>query len=318
MSPDAELRRLNLNLLPVLNALLRTRSVSRTAASLELAQSSVSASLKRLREAFGDELLAQGPSGTTLTPRARALQVPLASLMEQLRRDVLQTSFDEATSRRAFRIASTDYVAAVLGPYVAQALADRAPGLTVQFLEVRPSCVDDLDAGEVDVVLGPRHDLNALLQRAPTPHPIERTLLWTDDLVGVARREGPPPPETLDDYLAAPHVTFSLSTTWSGNSEAALLGERANEKRDRVFVPSIMAIPWLVLRSGCLGTVPESMWKLFCDTTTEGLTKFPLPFEVPPLRFELLWLARFSATPGHAWFRELILTAIRDSDLLDS
>ena len=196
-------------------------------------------------------------------------------------------------------------------------LADRAPGLTGQFLEARPSCIDDLDAGEVDVVLGPRHELDALLQRSPTPHPIERQLLWTDDLVGVARRDGPPPPATLDDYLAAPHVTFSLGTTWSGNSEAAMLGERAAEKRDRVFVPSIMAIPWLVLRSGCLGTVPESMWKLFCDVTTDGLTKFPLPFDVPPLRFELLWLARFSDTPSHAWFRALILAAITENDLIE-
>ncbi|MEM1414199.1 MAG: LysR family transcriptional regulator [Myxococcota bacterium] len=317
MSPDAELRRLNLNLLPVLNAVLRTRSVSRAAVQLELAQSSVSASLKRLREVFDDELLVQGSNGPTLTPRARELQVPLASLMEQLRRDVLRPTFDEATTRRAFRIASTDYVAAVLGPRVAEMLAERAPGLTVQFVEVGPSCVDDLDSGELDVVLGPRHEHDALLRRFPTPHPVDRKLLWTDDLVGVARREGPPPPATLDEYLASPHVAFSLSTTWSGNAEAALLGERAEEKRDRVFVPNVMAIPWLVLRSGCLGAVPESIWKLFCEATSDGLVKFPLPFDAPPLRFELLWLRRFTKTPSHTWLRELIFRSITENDLIE-
>jgi Bacterial regulatory helix-turn-helix protein, lysR family len=53
----ARLRRVNLDLLPVLYELLRTRSVTRTARSFGMTQPAVSRALRQLRAAFEDELL---------------------------------------------------------------------------------------------------------------------------------------------------------------------------------------------------------------------------------------------------------------------
>lgn len=50
-------RRLDLNLLVVLDALLREHSVSKAAKQLNLSQPAVSSALSRLREYFNDEIL---------------------------------------------------------------------------------------------------------------------------------------------------------------------------------------------------------------------------------------------------------------------
>jgi DNA-binding transcriptional LysR family regulator len=52
-------KQLDLNLLVVFSALMETRSVTRTAERLGLTQPAASASLRRLRAFFGDELLVQ-------------------------------------------------------------------------------------------------------------------------------------------------------------------------------------------------------------------------------------------------------------------
>ena len=56
----------DLNLLRAFDALLRERHVTRAAERLEMSQSSMSASLAKLRDVLGDELLMR--SGTGLVP----------------------------------------------------------------------------------------------------------------------------------------------------------------------------------------------------------------------------------------------------------
>jgi len=54
------LRRANLDLLPMLSALLRTRSVTASARELGVSQPAVSKALRQLREMFGDDLITSG------------------------------------------------------------------------------------------------------------------------------------------------------------------------------------------------------------------------------------------------------------------
>jgi DNA-binding transcriptional LysR family regulator len=56
-----------------LAVLLREQSVTRAAEKLDVSQPAVSAALSRLRSLLDDELMVRGPSGISLTPRAREL-----------------------------------------------------------------------------------------------------------------------------------------------------------------------------------------------------------------------------------------------------
>lgn len=67
------LRRLDLNLLVVFDALMTDRNVTRAAARIGLSQPAMSNALSRLRAFFKDELFVRGPDGMRPTPRAMDL-----------------------------------------------------------------------------------------------------------------------------------------------------------------------------------------------------------------------------------------------------
>ncbi|WP_288463100.1 LysR family transcriptional regulator, partial [uncultured Pseudomonas sp.] len=71
------LRRLDLNLLVTLDALLAELNVTRAARRLNLAQPTVSLQLGRLRQVLDDPLLLPGPRGMRPTARAESLREPL-------------------------------------------------------------------------------------------------------------------------------------------------------------------------------------------------------------------------------------------------
>ena len=71
---------LNLNLLTVLDAVLRERSVTGAAARLGLSQPAVSASLARLRRHFDDPLLVRNGNAYDLTPLGHSLAEALVPL----------------------------------------------------------------------------------------------------------------------------------------------------------------------------------------------------------------------------------------------
>ena len=71
---EVDLRKADLNLLVVLNALLDERSVSRAATRLGMSQPAASRALGRLRALFSDRLLVDGPGGYLLTARAEGMR----------------------------------------------------------------------------------------------------------------------------------------------------------------------------------------------------------------------------------------------------
>ena len=76
---EVNLAGLDLNLLPVLEALLRLRNVTRAAAEVGLSQPAMSRALARLREIFDDPLLVRIGGGLAPTPAAEALQPKVAA-----------------------------------------------------------------------------------------------------------------------------------------------------------------------------------------------------------------------------------------------
>ena len=67
----AGLRDVDLNLLLLFQHLLEDRNISSVARRLDLSQPAVSNALRRLRQAFGDELFVRTAQGMQPTPRAQ-------------------------------------------------------------------------------------------------------------------------------------------------------------------------------------------------------------------------------------------------------
>ncbi|MEK1949364.1 MAG: LysR family transcriptional regulator, partial [Ensifer adhaerens] len=118
---------IDLNLLVVLDALLTERHVSRAAVRLNKSQPAVSHALARLRELFDDPLLVR--HGGRLEPTIRALELAprLVEAMGRVRSLLAPAGFDPATERHVFRLAMSDYGAAVLLPKLMATLRAEAP-----------------------------------------------------------------------------------------------------------------------------------------------------------------------------------------------
>ena len=86
-----DLKGVDLNLLPVLDALLRQRSATRAARELDMSQSTLSSALGRLRQQLGDELFVRTGRGLRPTSRAAALAGPVADILDRVRDQVLAT-----------------------------------------------------------------------------------------------------------------------------------------------------------------------------------------------------------------------------------
>src|SRR3546814_11521018 len=121
MNNTDALRRLDLNLLVTLDALLAEHNVTRAAERLHLSQPSVSVHLARLRDFFGDPLLLPGPRGMRPTARADELREPLRQALAALEQAVAPSAFfDPAQASQTWPIAAFDYGAfTILRPALA-------------------------------------------------------------------------------------------------------------------------------------------------------------------------------------------------------
>src|SRR5438128_2026401 len=171
---------MNLNLLPVLDALLAERNVSKAGARLGLSQPAVSNALAQLRGVLGDPLLVRGPKGMVPTERALALAGPLRSALQALQTGLEpSTSFDPKTAERGFTILTNDFVALAMLPRLLARLQREAPGVRLQVRAWQEHRIPaDLERGEADLLVG-------FYRRLPPAHLDAE--LFDDRLVAVVR-----------------------------------------------------------------------------------------------------------------------------------
>ena len=78
------LRNIDLNLLPVLHALLEEECVTQASKRVHLSQSATSAALNRLRKTFGDQILVRDGQRMKPTPKAQQLRESVRLVLDDL------------------------------------------------------------------------------------------------------------------------------------------------------------------------------------------------------------------------------------------
>lgn len=130
------IRNKNLNLIPILQSLLNEESVVRAADAMGLSQPAMSGALARLRELLNDSLLVRSGRTMQLTPRAKELKAQVDSLCAQIDVVFQPDTFDPLTARESFRVAAPDYLAFQLTRFLLPLLAEQAPGIHIQIVDV--------------------------------------------------------------------------------------------------------------------------------------------------------------------------------------
>ncbi|WP_439814370.1 LysR family transcriptional regulator [Zavarzinia sp. CC-PAN008] len=301
MEPGDGLRGINLNLLPMLSALLRHRNVTRASVELNLTQAAVSNGLRRLRAHFGDALLVREGRRMRLTERAIALQPALEASLTSVRQVIGRGAFDPATTTRRFRIATADYVAAIVGPPLAARLGRAAPSASVQFSVARRESSELLRAGRIDLIVGPRPVLATVVDDSAS---FATAPILTEPFVVIVRRDDPAAATGLDEqgYFARAHATFNLDLSLPASLEVLYLRERGLQQVDRVVVSEFVNLPLIVAQSDCIALIPQSLARLYA--LRFDLAVLPSPIAVPDMVLTMMWHRRVDGDPGHAWLRD--------------
>ncbi|WP_238889788.1 LysR family transcriptional regulator [Achromobacter insuavis] len=293
MQPVNNLRAIDLNLLVVLDALLHERNLTRAAARLPMSQPAMSHALARLRALLGDPLFHRTRGGLRPTPHALALEAPLRDVLAQVRRLLAGAVFEPAASRRAFRLAMSDYGASVLLPPLMRRLRRDAPGID---LEISYASRSGMIAGVADGQL----DL-ALAVFGETPAEIQRAVLFEESFVCVADAAAGLP-STLADYLARPHVLVAASQDQRAAEVDAALARIGQSRRVALRLPHWTAAPAVLAGTDLVLTVARRA----VEPPPAGLTVGPVPFAIAPLGFEMIWHQRADADAGLGWLRALL------------
>ncbi|MTV40053.1 LysR family transcriptional regulator [Duganella radicis] len=294
----------NLNLLRSLDVLLETRNLTLAAEMLGLTQSALSRQLAQLRVQYGDPLLIREGQRFLLTQRAQAMRGPLKAVLASLDSVLDGPGFEPATCSRTFSIAGSDYLAEHMLPPLAEALHAQAPHARLDFRLWEPGYYRLLSDEGVDLVA----TIADLL-----PENLHGRAMGEDRAVCLMRAGHPLARQTitLAEYVAAAHLRISGGSDRDGVIEQALA--RHGMRRDvRLSVPFFSAALRLIGQQNLLLTVPEHMAIKFASAAP--LAWQPLPFEVPPYRYWLLWHARNHHDSAHQWFRQRMFDVLHRFD----
>jgi hypothetical protein len=296
---------LDFNLLKVLDALLKTESVSRAAVRLNVTQSAVSHALKRLRDIFQDPLLVRDGAVMRVSARGLALRAPLERAMVDIHALIsVAGDFDPARSRRTFRLAMSDAMTIEGLPSIVQWVRREAPGIDISVETGGPvrSCLLLTD-DKADLALG--------VFPSATPG-LRRQELYRDELVCIVDRANPRLAGgvlTAQAYLDSPHVTVAASSD-SGIQLDDILRSMGMERRILASVPHYLAIPALIAGTDLVAHSRRKLLEVFRSSQELMIVPIPVPFPVPALVFEQVWHERHMLDPGQVWLRGVVKRAL--------
>ncbi|ANC03662.1 LysR family transcriptional regulator [Pseudomonas putida] len=297
------LRRLDLNLLVTLDALLSEHNVTRAAQRLHLAQPTVSVQLARLRELLEDPLLLPGPRGMRPTARADALRAPLRQALEALQLAIAAPQpFDPAAARQTWRVAATDYSAStILLPALAR-LRSAAPGTRLAVLDLQPSALlRQAELGEIDMAFHIARQVPAELRQRSLF--VERyVLVGRVDHPGLRRKP------TLKQFCALEQVIVSPDGGGFHGPTDAALAAQGLARNVVLSVPHFMLLAAVLVGSDLVAMLPQRL-----VVSDPRLKVVEAPLAVQGFEMLMLWPERVHRDPGHRWLRQVIVDALQQN-----
>lgn len=294
---EKHLSAVDLDLLPVLDALLRRRNVTHAGKEIGLSQPAMSRALGRLRHLFDDPLLLRQAGGFALTPKAQRLAPQVAAALERVRALFRDAPFNPKAEVRAIRLVGADAQTLLLMPEVMRRLSREAPAVTVAVEGYGPETVMRMQQGLIDFAFA--------VASSPLPPGVESMLLGTDRPMLVMRRGHPMSagPVTVEDCARFPHTAVSIFDDGQSEIDAALAAHGLS-RTIALRTPWFAAALAVVGTTDCVATLSESLAHRFADTF--GLVTMPSPLIAEPFAVTLVWDRIRSTDPALVWFRELV------------
>lgn len=304
-----DIKRSDLPMLLSLDALLDELNVTRAARRLNISQSALSGQLARLRDLFDDPLLVPSENGRGMvpTPRAIELRPRLGEALAQLKMAVTDVAtFEAASARRTFVVASNDSVFTIIGLHALVAVvAERNPQLRIAVVPAGDGMlVERMERGEIDLFLG---DVDKV------PESLKLRFLLSDGFRMAQGKQHPRGrrPATLDEYCQLRHVMVSQRAQFHSPIDD-VLADIGCSRQIAVVVPSYNQVALVLAHTECVASLPRQLLERYAST----LDILPLPFEVPRFNLAMAWHPRAQHDDALRWLRDSFLQALPTAEVV--
>ena len=297
------LRSIDLNLLPIFEAVMETRQYSKAAERLAMSQPAMSAAVKRLRDTLDDPLFVRTSKGVVPTPKAEMLYQDICGALTQLRQGLsMQKGFDPSAQPHSFRILSSDYFEFVLLPQLIETVEQDALQIRFDLKPILEDSTKQLIHAQADVMLD--------------AFPIEDDRLHCEvvteeTLVVVARKQHRwlKHPITVQNFFNATHAVLPNRGRLLP-LDKILDTPHMQKRKVGVQVTQYISLLAAVANSEYIATVPLHLAERYADAL--GLAVYDFPIDVPPIPIYMMWSKAFDHDPANKWLLAQLRDVIQD------
>lgn len=293
------LRDVDLNLLTVFDAVMKTRSITGAARSLGMSQPAVSNAVSRLKTTFNDELFVRYGRGIQPTSRAFQLCGVVRHALQMVQNELPGGGFDPLSSERQFTLCVASPLDIKIIPSILDGVKYAAPHVRLAFnssfsdgVEKQPSL------READFLICYEEDNRPKFKRMP---------LFDDAMVLVTGNDHPgfDAPLTMDDFynqqhaVVSPEYYCSFSSPWYGTQD--------KQKSIAYYGMAITCVLNVVSQTQLVAVAPQ--WLVESVSNSLGLKAFALPFIKKHRTCFLSWHSTVEQDKGHLWIQDLIASS---------
>jgi len=298
------IRTRNLNLIPLLRALLEEGSVAAAADKSGLSQPAMSGALARLREEFDDPLLVRVGRSMQPTPFALKIQPRVVELCAEMEALFEPEVFDPATATSFFRIAAPHYLSLLLMNKWLEKLAVEAPKVRIDFVDVPVDLPHWLGNASIDAAVCGDFGLWEELRKSPAYN--DRATAVVSSNHPLAGREI----VSKDDLAQFPSVgtIYNASFPFSTGARDSLVGIPSFDSPSQLNAMTQFCSLILATKTQLVARAPGALahWM----TQVLPLVVLEISDEETEFSTSIFWSVITDASPPHQWLRQSICEAL--------
>jgi len=296
------LRKLDLNLLVIFEAIYSAANISHAAKQLGMSQPALSNALSRLRVLMDDPLFVARRRGVEATVKARQMIDPVREALGIIKGQLNTPDIDLASYRRHFRVLLADPIEPIVMPPVLRLIAAQAPGVSIEScLLASPDFSAQLRDGSIDLACY-SYPFNA-------PDTITLPICAVDTVV-IGRRGHPDIGDALDlaTYARLGHVALVPELRAMLHIDKDLAARQV-PRRIVCMVNKVGSIAPLVERTDLIGQLPR--WFAAEIARNYNVEVHALPLKISEQYVYMIWHSKNESDPGLCWLRDAMMAAVR-------
>lgn len=301
------MRKADLNLLVIFDAIMREGSMTRAAEQLAMTQPAVSNAVSRMRLTWNDPLFIKQGRGIVPTPHAQLMWQQARTHLDHLRAMANPESFNSASARRIFRIGTANLNAGLLWRGLRQQAEQFAPGIGFHAVpNSQDNTEEQLTNAEIDLAITANiGSWNRHIRNEP---------LLDSHFVCAMRPDHPlaSEPMSVATFAAAHHLMVSLSGDASSQVDD-ILQTHGLSREVAMTVNHFSLVASLLVESNLISTVPYEAVAEYARCGALAVQRPPI--DLPPITLSIVWHERSDRDNGHRWLREQIRTVAQQTRL---